>query len=274
MTFWQKMVISIIVHVGYADKFESNDEATEYVKLAQNFLICLEMLFAATAHCFVFSPDEWAEGYREIEENRRKQRCQSESHFGDGVALHDFIQDVKVVIASKQRRKRRRRLKRDAVDETLTPSSTTSKDDDEQDETFDLALSQSDGDSLDGEDKGKRKASTLMEHMDVKDGLEKKYSAQSNSHNRHDDDQLGRELTIDDEYEIELSSRTRAKNKPKIRHRLDTGSSCGSDGGDYRVSWARIEKYINEHGLDKSGDSMNGSTHASANNKDSSKEIV
>ncbi|EED95548.1 predicted protein, partial [Thalassiosira pseudonana CCMP1335] len=43
MTFWQKMTISIIVHVAYADKFKSNEEATDFVARSQNFLICLEM---------------------------------------------------------------------------------------------------------------------------------------------------------------------------------------------------------------------------------------
>ena len=93
------MVLSIIVNVAYADKFDSQEEANAFVMQAQNFLICLEMLFSAVAHCFVFSPDEWEDGYREREEVR-----------GDSVALGDFINDVKVVMASKKRRKRRKKV--------------------------------------------------------------------------------------------------------------------------------------------------------------------
>ncbi|KAL3796458.1 hypothetical protein HJC23_004255 [Cyclotella cryptica] len=93
----------------YPDKFSSNEEATDFVARSQNFLICLEMLFAAVAHCFVFPPEEWAEGYREREESRRKRQSEFETHFGDSVALGDFIKDVRAVMASKRRRRLRKR---------------------------------------------------------------------------------------------------------------------------------------------------------------------
>jgi len=102
MTFWQKMMLSLIVNLGFPDKFDSQEDANDFIMLSQNFLICLEMLFSAVAHCFVFSTDEWAEGYREREEE--KQRNATSRHFGDSVALGDFINDVKVVMASKKRR--------------------------------------------------------------------------------------------------------------------------------------------------------------------------
>ena len=103
------MVLSIIVNVAYADKFDSQEERDTFVMQAQNFLICLEMLFSAVAHCFVFSPDEWEDGYREREEERRR-RISEPRAFGDSVALGDFINDVKVVMASKKRRKRRKKV--------------------------------------------------------------------------------------------------------------------------------------------------------------------
>ena len=103
------MVLSIIVNVAYADKFDSQEERDTFVMQAQNFLICLEMLFSAVAHCFVFSPDEWEDGYREREEERRR-RISEPRAFGDSVALGDFINDVKVVMASKKQRKRRKKV--------------------------------------------------------------------------------------------------------------------------------------------------------------------
>ncbi|EJK59172.1 hypothetical protein THAOC_20639 [Thalassiosira oceanica] len=101
--------------------------------LHQNFLICLEMLFSAVAHVFVFSPDEWAPGYREREEERK--RTTSHHAFGDSVALGDFIDDVKVVLASKKRRRKRKN--------TLSPNSSVSGDDDatiESNENEDVSI--------------------------------------------------------------------------------------------------------------------------------------
>ena len=147
MTFWQKMTIGLIVNVGYADKFDSQEKANDFIMQAQNFLICLEMLFSAVAHCFVFSPDEWAEGYREREEERRRRA--SSRAFGDSVALGDFINDVKIVMASKKRRKRRKRVS-DGGGGTLSPSSTMEED--EGNNTLDLSLSTSD----DGNDRNLR----------------------------------------------------------------------------------------------------------------------
>ena len=91
MTFWQKMVLSFVVNVGFPDKFDSQEEADEFVVRAQNFLICLEMLFSSVVHCFVFPLDEWEEGYREKEEARR--RDASAHAFGDFVALGNFLTD-------------------------------------------------------------------------------------------------------------------------------------------------------------------------------------
>lgn len=118
------MVLSIIVNVAYADKFDSQEEANAFVMQAQNFLICLEMLFSAVAHCFVFSPDEWEDGYREREEERRR-RISEPRAFGDSVALGDFINDVKVVMASKKRRKRRKKVGDLSPNNSMEDSSNT-----------------------------------------------------------------------------------------------------------------------------------------------------
>ena len=127
------MVLSIIVNVAYADKFDSQEERDTFVMQAQNFLICLEMLFSAVAHCFVFTPDEWEDGYREREEERRR-RISEPRAFGDSVALGDFINDVKVVMASKKRRKRRKKIgdlsPNNLEDESNTTVTSTSDDGD------------------------------------------------------------------------------------------------------------------------------------------------
>ena len=141
MTFWQKMVLSFVVNVGFPDKFDSQEEADEFVVRSQNFLICLEMLFSSVAHCFVFPPDEWEEGYREKEEARR--RDASARAFGDSVALGDFLTDLKTVMTSKKRRARRRN-----GGGGLSPSSTRSEEDLD---TLDLSLSESKSGDVDGD---------------------------------------------------------------------------------------------------------------------------
>lgn len=144
MTFWQKMVLGLVVNLGYSDKFDSQEAANDFVVQAQNFLICLEMLFSAVAHCFVFTPDEWADGYREREEQRQV-RATAHS-FGDSVALGDFINDVKIVMSSKKRRRQLKQMQKRGI------SPTSSWDD----ETGDLNLSRSSrssgGESEDGDD--------------------------------------------------------------------------------------------------------------------------
>lgn len=123
LTFWQKMVLGLVVNVAFPEKFDSQEEADEFVVRAQNFLICLEMLFCAVAHCFVFPTEEWVEGYREKEEEKR--RDASTRAFGDSVALGDFLNDMKTVMTSKKRRTRQRRM---AGGGGLSPSSTTDED--------------------------------------------------------------------------------------------------------------------------------------------------
>lgn len=144
MTFWQKMVLSLVVNLGYSDKFDSQEAANDFVVQAQNFLICLEMLFSAVAHCFVFTPDEWADGYREREEQRQG-RVPVHS-FGDSVALGDFINDVKIVMSSKRRRRKLKQLQKSGV------AQSTSWDDDTGDLNLSRSSQSSGGESDDGDD--------------------------------------------------------------------------------------------------------------------------
>ena len=144
MTFWQKMVLGLVVNLGYSDKFDSQEAANEFVIQAQNFLICLEMLFSAVAHCFVFTPDEWADGYRERQEQYQGRAIPHS--FGDSVALGDFINDVKIVMSSKQRRRRLKQLQKRGI------SPTSSWDDDTGDLNLSRSSRSSGGESEDGDD--------------------------------------------------------------------------------------------------------------------------
>ncbi|KAL3822401.1 hypothetical protein ACHAXA_010879 [Cyclostephanos tholiformis] len=201
MTFWQRMVLSFVVNVAFPDKFDSQEEADDFVMRAQNFLICLEMLFSAVAHCFVFPTEEWEEGYREKEEARR--RDASARAFGDSVALGDFLNDIKTVMTSKKRRSRRRTQEGGG----LSPISTGSGD---EVDTLDLSLNESvsgdDGENSPGDDFSRHTRNTRAEP--------RRHSAES---------------------------------RDRPRRRLDTEESIESDDGGVGGSFARIEKFINQH---------------------------
>jgi hypothetical protein len=126
LTFWQKMVLSLVVNVAFPTTFDTQEEADEFVLRAQNFLICLEMLFCAVAHCFVFPTEEWVEGYREKEEARREREYANVHAFGDSVALGDFLNDIKTVILSKQGGPRTIHQRRNVV-EGLSPSRSSDR---------------------------------------------------------------------------------------------------------------------------------------------------
>jgi len=181
------------------------------------------MLFSAVAHCFVFSTDEWADGYRVREEERR--RSATTRAFGDSVALGDFLSDVKVVMTSKK--KRRKQRKRIQLEGGLSPTSSTG--DDDEANALELVCSQSsDGD---------------FEDVAMKSNSRKSESAECLNASS---DQLDQDFNIDNgEYVMELSTPLPAKNKP--RRRLDTEGSVDSDGGEMVGSLARIEKFINDH---------------------------
>ena len=231
MTFWQRMVISLIVNLGYADRFPTQEKATEFIMQAQNFLICLEMLFSAVAHCFIFSPDEWAPGYREREEARRKIPT---TGLGDSVAFGDFINDIKVVMASKARRKRRRKNMRQQQGAMMSSSSTKSGEEEEDDEqTGGLELS-SRPSSFDDADDQFNATNDSVDSVDLGDeDVAEEWSADLR----------------DGEHIVRLADAPLTMSD--VRRRLDTGSSAGSDGdgGDIHGSWSRIETFIEKHTL-------------------------
>mmetsp|Transcript_31123 Transcript_31123/g.57507 ORF Transcript_31123/g.57507 Transcript_31123/m.57507 type:complete len:490 (-) Transcript_31123:85-1554(-) len=123
MTFWQGMVITILSRTVFVV-----DDPMEWSRQAQNFLVCLEMLFFAIAHCFVFPTEEWKEGYRPRERNH-------EAKFGDGIALRDFAKDVRFII--KSRKKRRTKQEGNSPYHDLGPANAATEYIDETDAEFD-----------------------------------------------------------------------------------------------------------------------------------------
>lgn len=92
MTFWQGLAISTVATMTDA----GGDDAEEWAKSAQNFLICIEMLAFSIAHFYCFPTDEWQEGYRVK---------QSRGAFGDSIALGDFFNDVRLILSSSDTKK-------------------------------------------------------------------------------------------------------------------------------------------------------------------------
>lgn len=87
MTFWQGLAIATVATMTDA----GGDDADEWAKSAQNFLICIEMLAFSIAHFYCFPTDEWQQGYRVQ---------QSQGTFGDSIALNDFFKDVRLILSS------------------------------------------------------------------------------------------------------------------------------------------------------------------------------
>lgn len=87
MTFWQGLALGILAQTTDV----GGQDADEWGKSAQNFLICLEMLLFSIAHFYCFPTEEWEEGYRVKH---------SQGRFGDSIALGDFFEDVKLILKS------------------------------------------------------------------------------------------------------------------------------------------------------------------------------
>lgn len=102
MTFWQGLIINIIVSLESGGRWEENNSDTDPREKAmriQNILICLEMLLFSIAHWCVFPPEEYEEGYR-----RRKLPK-------PGIGFSDFVADVGLIVESSKKAKRSRRMR-------------------------------------------------------------------------------------------------------------------------------------------------------------------
>lgn len=87
MTFWQGLAISLLANTS-----KSRSARQQWASSAQNFLVCLEMLLFSIAHFYTYPTYEWKAGYKEQEKKKQ------ESHFGDSLALGDFVSDIKLIM--------------------------------------------------------------------------------------------------------------------------------------------------------------------------------
>jgi hypothetical protein len=95
MTFWQGLVISMLANTtilgGMAPPGKGeDDDPSLWAQQAQNFLICLEMLFFSVAHFNCFPTEEWQDGYQPLKDKDIK--------FGDTIALRDFMDDLRLIL--------------------------------------------------------------------------------------------------------------------------------------------------------------------------------
>lgn len=90
MTFWQGLAISLLANTS--TKSKANQQ--QWAMSAQNFLVCLEMLLFSIAHFYTYPTDEWRADYQE----RMKKKKRMERHFGDSLAIGDFLSDLKLIV--------------------------------------------------------------------------------------------------------------------------------------------------------------------------------
>ena len=111
VTFWQGLVISIVVNLKQRNgttshwaQNELDDDPRERAEQLQNVLICLEMLFFSITHWCVFPAEEWEPNY------------QPRKVGNPGIGFKDFVSDVSEIYnqAGNNRRSaaRRRRNKK------------------------------------------------------------------------------------------------------------------------------------------------------------------
>ena len=114
MTFWQGLVISIVVNVHGTS---SVVDPVEKSRKLQNVLICLEMLFFAVAHWCTFPTDEWEEDYR------------PQHYAKPGLGFKDFASDVSVIFDSGRaaRQRTNSNMSTDGNSNTASNGSSSSK---------------------------------------------------------------------------------------------------------------------------------------------------
>lgn len=102
MTFWQGLIIDIVVSLNAGGRWEDSQDATDdprdRAERIQNVLICLEMLFFSIAHWCVFPQDEWKEGYTRQELPK------------PGIGFSDFVSDMSIIVESSKQAKRYRQI--------------------------------------------------------------------------------------------------------------------------------------------------------------------
>jgi len=159
MTFWQGLAISILAKttdLGHADDDATADDSSEWAARAQSFLICLEMLLFSIAHFYVFPTDEWVPGYRPIED--------TDTRFGDNMALRDFASDFQLVFGRKNKKKKNKKKDDDAEED----GNTTDQESDEEQPVHDLLdLKTEILDEIDDKDSNEAERSEDVERGDL-----------------------------------------------------------------------------------------------------------
>ena len=95
LTFWQGMVITLLVHFGF------HIRSRRMADQIQNFLICVEMFLASLVHTVAFAHDQWEPGYAE----RRAAAAPAGGGGGARISLADprgvrqFIGDMSDAVA-------------------------------------------------------------------------------------------------------------------------------------------------------------------------------
>jgi len=95
LTFWQSVLISLLVHYGAVHATE-NFTVEEVASGLQDFLICIEMFIAAVAHERFFNVKEWenkmvnAEGRIVVKDEDKEKDPKSPKHGPKGPVLQRF----------------------------------------------------------------------------------------------------------------------------------------------------------------------------------------
>lgn len=95
LTFWQGMVITLLVHFGF------HIRSRRMADQIQNFLICVEMFLASLVHTVAFAHDQWEPGYAE----RRAAAAAAGGGGGARISMADplgvrkFIGDMSYAVA-------------------------------------------------------------------------------------------------------------------------------------------------------------------------------
>jgi len=123
ITFWQGSVIWALTR--------ENALQSELAEAVQNFLICVEMFVASVVHSYVFSPDEWQPNFKPP----------SVVRMTDNLAMRDFIQDMRYVLAPQQPTVKKERKRAEVEAELKEADENDFEDDDDDDAGVSVANS-------------------------------------------------------------------------------------------------------------------------------------
>lgn len=95
LTYWQGIAIAILVELGFIAAWFGVEEGDSVEKLStrlQNFIICVEMFFAAIVHCFAFGAEEYRDELDHIPVRTLADNIKALFDFSD--VQQDFLEQV------------------------------------------------------------------------------------------------------------------------------------------------------------------------------------